>query len=161
MGSVSGLNWSHRKKARALAKHAALLGVRHEREIHYTQGPRRWEGIEKDRKAWKLEYPNYADCSAFTTWCLWNGLSHYQVRDTVNGTNWQSGYTGTQKRHGKRVMYRWSWRTGDLIHYGAGTGSHVAIYIGAGQVVSHGSEAGPMILPWDYRMDFAECRRYV
>lgn len=162
MGSVSGLSWSHRKKARALIKEAALLGVRHEPVIHYTQeaGPR-WEGIRENRKAYKGEFPRYADCSSYTTWCIWNGLGHYGVRDTVNGLAWKAGYTGTQKQCGKRVQYRFSWRTGDLVHYGGGTGKHVAIYIGRGQVVSHGSEAGPMILPWDYRSDYAETRRHI
>ena len=161
MASVSGLSWPHRKKARELAVAAARLGVQHEPEIHYTQGVQRWYGIDHNLKAYRGEYPLYADCSAFTTWCLWNGLSHYGVRDTVNGANWQAGYTGTQKQHGKPVKLRVNWRSGDLVHYGPGTGAHVAIYIGGGQVISHGSEGGPMVLPWNYRSDYAETRRYI
>lgn len=161
MASVSGLSWAHRKKARQLAVSAAKLGVAHEPEIHYTQMSGRWEGIDKKLKAYRGEYPTEADCSAFTTWCIWNGLDHYGVRDTVNGTRWTSGYTGTQKTHGKPVNLRINWRSGDLVHYGASTGSHVAIYIGGGKVISHGSEGGPMVLSWDYRSDFAETRRYI
>lgn len=161
MASVSGLSWPHRKKARSLAKAAALLGVQNESEIHYTQGDQRWDGIDRGLKAYKGQFPTFADCSAFTTWCLWNGLSHYNVRDTVNGARWLYGYTGTQKTHGKQVRLRVNWRTGDLVHYGGGTGAHVAIYIGGGQVVSHGSEGGPMVLPWNYRSDYAETRRYI
>lgn len=161
MASVSGLSWPHRKKARSLAKAAALLGVRHEPEIHYTQSAKRWDGIDRGLKAYKGDFPVFADCSAFTTWCLWNGLSHYGVRDVVNGTDWRSGYTGTQKSHGKVVRLRINWQAGDLIHYGPGTGAHVVIYIGGGKVVSHGSEGGPMILDWNYRPDYVETRRYI
>lgn len=160
MSSVSGLSWAHRKKARKLTLDAARLGVAHEPEIHYTQGALRWTGIDHNLKAFKGEYPVYADCSAFTTWCLWNGLDHYAVRDTVNGTGWTSGFTGTQKTHGKRIRLRVNWRTGDLVHYGPGSGEHVAIYIGHGLVVSHGSEGGPMVLPAAYR-PIAEVRRYI
>lgn len=163
MSSVSGLSAVHRIKARSLAVQAAKLGVANEPSIHYTQGASRWQGLDRRLKAYKGEYPSYADCSAFTTWCLWNGLSHYGCRDTVNGTNWTSGYTGTQRTHGKQVKHRASWLRGDLIHYGPGTGEHVAILVDAfrGLVVSHGSEAGPKLLRWNYRNDFAECRRYI
>ena len=159
--SVSGLSWPKRKKARQLAVAAARLGVRNEAAIHYTQGPRRWDGIDRGLRAYKGQFPSYADCSSFTTWCLWQGLGHYHCPDYVNGANWSAGYTGTQKTHGKPVKYRVNWRSGDLVHYGAGTGRHVAIYIGRGQVISHGSEGGPMVLPWNYRSDYAETRRYI
>lgn len=162
MGSVSGLSVQHRIEARNLAVEAALLGVTHAPVIHYTQGPRRWEGIDKHLKAWKGEYPNFADCSAFATWCLWNGLDHFGVRDTVNGQNWRAGYTGTMLTHGKRVAHSGNWLRGDLFIYGnGGAGEHVAIHIGGGIVVSHGSEPGPFKLKYDYRPDLMQVRRYI
>ena len=161
MASVSGLSWAKRKWARRLAVVAARLGVQHEPSISYSQfQTQRWEGIARRLKAYRGEYPRHADCSSFTTWCLWNGLSHWGVRDTVNGTNWQWGFTGTQRQHGKPVKYRVNWRSGDLVHYGSGPTAHVAIYVGRGNVVSHGSEGGPMVLKAAYR-PIVEVRRHI
>ena len=162
MSSVSGLSAAHRVRARDLAVAAALLSVRHAPAIHYTQGGLRWQGIDRELKAYRGEYPNYGDCSAMATWWLWNGLDHYGVRDVVNMQNWNWGYTGTQLRCGKRVVHKWNWRRCYLFSYGAGwPDKHVAMYIGGGKVVSHGSEAGPFILPWNYRGDLMEVRRYI
>jgi cell wall-associated NlpC family hydrolase len=80
----------------------------------------------------------------------------HKIKDVVNGANWNYGYTGTQLNHGKPVR-KWAHkRVGDLIHYRG----HVAIYIGGGLVVSHGSEAGPLICRWNYRPVIA-IRRYI
>jgi cell wall-associated NlpC family hydrolase len=43
---------------------------------------------------------------------------------------------------------------------GAGIAEHVAVYVGNGMVISHGSEAGPFLLRWDYR-PVNEVRRYL
>lgn len=163
MSSVSGLSASHRIRARDLAVQAAFLTLRHAPVVHYTQGAKRWQGIDHDYKAWRGEFPHFADCSAFTTWCLWNGLDHYGVRDTVNGQRWQAGWTGTQVQHGKRVAHESNVLRADLALYGNPTGGsgHVAICIGGGKVISHGSEAGPFLLPIHYRSDLREIRRYV
>ena len=162
MSSVSGLSPKHRERARDLTVRAAILGLRNAPAIHYTQGGSRWEGIDKHLKAWLGEFPNYADCSAFATWCLWNGLDHYGVRDVVNGANWRAGYTGTMLKHGKRVVHERNILRGDLALYGTGwPGEHVALCIGGGLVISHGSEAGPFKLPLRYRNDLLEVRRYI
>lgn len=157
--SVSGLSERHRKEAVDAALQAAILGLHHEPSIHYTQGPLRWQGIDRHRVAAHGEYPNFADCSAFVTWCLWNGLwvrtGHHS--DIVNGQNWRAGYTGTLLLHGRAVD---SPIPGDAIIYGPGTGEHVTLYTGGGLCVSHGSEAGPMLLPWRYRGD-VRIRRYI
>jgi cell wall-associated NlpC family hydrolase len=130
--------------------------------LHYTQTGRRWDGINKGLKAWKGQFPNYADCSSFATWCLWNGLDHFGVRDVVNGANWKAGYTGTILNHGKLVKKQSNWMRGDLIVYGNGfPGEHVAIYIGDGLVISHGSEPAPVKVRWNYRGDFMQCRRFI
>jgi hypothetical protein len=167
MASVSGLSAKNRIKARDLAVNAAMLTYRHREVVHYTQGPQRWSGIDKDLKAYKGEYPKYIDCSAFATWCIWNGLDHFGVRDTVNALNWKAGYTGTMLNHGKRVVHLSNVIRGDCVLYGrpGSTGAHTAIIVGrlkgTPMVVSHGSEAGPFYLPYNYRSDIMSIRRYI
>ncbi len=155
----SGLSPDHRRKAINMALQAAVLGYHNREAIHYTQGPKRWEGIDQHRKAWRGEYPNYADCSAYVTWCLWNGLDHFGEPDIVNRQRWLAGYTGTMLQHGESVS---SPRPGDAIIYGISyPGEHTAIYTGGGLVVSHGSEPGPLLIPWRYRPDVLSIRRYI
>ena len=165
--SVSGLSFEHRVHARDRARDAALLGLRHAPSIHYTQTSRRWEGIDKHLTSRNGEYPKNADCSSFATWCLWNGLYvPYHCRDTVNGAHWDGGFTGTMLQHGKRVVHLHNVLRGDLVLYGGGPNAHhVAIVVGwrngVPMVVSHGSEAGPFYLPYNYRGDVREIRRYI
>jgi cell wall-associated NlpC family hydrolase len=122
----------------------------------------RWEGIARNLKAWRGQYPSYADCSSIATWWLWQGLDHYGVRDVVNGTGWQSGYTGTMLGHGREVVDSGNWLRGDLFIYGSGfPGQHVTMYLGSGFVASHGSEPGPFKLRWNYRSDLMQVRRYI
>jgi hypothetical protein len=158
----SGLGPKARIDARHRTVYAARLAYSHRGAIHYTQGSRRWDGIAKGLHAYRGRYPNYADCSAFATWCLWNGMHlEHGVRDVVNGLGWRAGYTGTMLNHGHAVS-RSSLLAGDLVIYGHGfPGHHVAIYVGGGKVISHGSEAGPLLLPVGYRGDVMACRRYI
>lgn len=158
--SVSGLSKAHVKKAVNLTLEAAVLGLHHAPEIHYTQSDLRWQGIDRRYVAAKGEYPRFADCSSFATWCLWNGLFvPFGHSDAVNGEHWRAGYTGTLLEHGVRVD---SLIPGDLVIYGSGwPGEHTAVYTGGGLVVSHGSEAGPFLLPVHYRSDVLEFRRYI
>lgn len=162
MSSVSGLSAPHRVRARDLAVEAALLGLRHAPQIHYSQGPHRWDWHREDLRAWRGQYPTDLDCSSYATWCLWNGLHHYHVRDTVNGERWLAGYTGTMLEHGKRVVHPENILRADLALYGHRfPGEHVAICIGSGLVISHGSENGPYKLPIHYRPDLLMIRRYI
>lgn len=156
----SKLKPRQRRNARRLAANAALLALRNAPAVHYTQGARRWEGIDQGDKAWRGRFPNYADCSSFYTWCIWNGLSHYGVRDVVNGQKWRAGYTGTMLQHGVEVDHL---IVGDAVIYGprGSTGRHVALYIGGGFVISHGSEGGPYKVPVNYRADIQSKRRYI
>lgn len=167
MSSVSGLSKFHRTEARGRAVQAALLGFKNALHIHYTQQPSRWEGIAHRKVAREQEYPHNADCSSFVTWCLWNGLYlPYKARDTVNGTNWQAGYTGTMLNHGKRVKELANVQRADCVIYGHHpTGDHTAIVVGRRDgkimVVSHGSEGGPYYVRHDYRGDIMQIRRYI
>lgn len=158
--SVSGLSERHRKEAVNGALQAAIVGLKHAYAQHYTQGELRWQGIDRHRDASKGHYPNYSDCSAFVTWCYWNGLflrGHHS--DIVNGQNWRAGYTGTMLNHGHAVS---SPLPGDAIIYGPSwPGEHTAIYTGNGLVVSHGGDPGPLLLPWRYRGDVLSIRRYI
>jgi hypothetical protein len=168
MSSVSGLSKSQRINARSRARDAAWLCYSNRGRVHYTQGARRWDGINKKMNARMGAYPKYADCSSFATWCLWNGLFiPFDCKDTVNGTNWRAGYTGTMLNHGKEVVHIENTLIGDCVIYGGGTGSHTAMIVKGGNVVktpmvmSHGSEPGPFYVPYNYRSDINCIRRYI
>lgn len=168
MSSVSGLNARHRADARLRAKHAAVLALRHRDEVHYTQGFARWQGIKNDLHSARGQFPAFADCSSFVTWCLWNGLKvPHGTRDTVNDQRWQAGFTGTMLQNGKVVKHLKNVKTGDCVIYGVPgtTGKHTAIVVGRQDgipmVISHGSEGGPFFLPYNYRNDIMCIRRYI
>jgi hypothetical protein len=163
MSSASGLSAEHRAHARRVVAAGAELLLRHPREVHYTQGGGRWEGIADRLLIARGQYPHHGDCSSTATWLLWNALAHlYGVRDVVNGTSWRAGFTGTMLTHGKPVRHEANVKVGDLAIYGRGApGEHVAVCLGGGVVFSHGSEAGPFKLPLHYRRDLLEIRRYV
>jgi hypothetical protein len=116
--SYSGLNLQAARQGPRARLKAARLGLARAPSLHYTQGPRRWEGIADHLKAWKGQCPHYADCSAFATWVLWNALDHFHSRDIVNGAKWQGGYTGTLLAHGRVVKRGWSRKPLDLVLYG-------------------------------------------
>lgn len=169
MASVSGLGPARRIHARDRAVQAATLAYNHKDQVHYTQGGARWSGISNKLDASKGQYPKYADCSAFATWCIWNGLYlPYKARDTVNGAGWRAGYTGTMLSNGKQVHHLYNVQRADCVIYGHGSpGEHTAIIVGRRKsdnkpmVISHGSEAGPFYLPYDYRSDIMQIRRYI
>ena len=158
-GTTSGLGREHARSATNMALQAAVLGYHHRASIHYTEGAQRWSGISGYKKAWRGQYPPFADCSAYVTWCLWNGLDHFHVRDIVNRCAWRAGFTGTMLEHGRRVDSPFP---GCAVIYGTRyPGEHTAIYTGGGLVVSHGSEPGPLLLPWRYRGDVLSIRSYI
>lgn len=168
MASVSGLSREHRIRARDRTVAAALLALHHAPQVHYTQEPPRWEGIRKRLNARLGQFPKQADCSSFVTWCLWNGLHiGFGVRDTVNGANWNSGFTGTMLRNGRQVHELGNIQRGDCVIYGSGpNGEHTAIVVGRAKdgipmVVSHGSEAAPFFVRYNYRSDIMQIRRYI
>ncbi|MEA2190701.1 MAG: NlpC/P60 family [Solirubrobacteraceae bacterium] len=156
-----GLSIKERIRARDLTVEAAALALRNGASIDYTMGVKRWDPIKRNRKAFRGEFGNFEDCSSFATWCLWNGLDHFGVGDVVNGQQFQAGYTGTMTSHGQRVSQSEALR-GDLCFYADSHRriSHVAIYIGGGMVISHGSEPGPNKLRMNYR-PIVQIRRYI
>lgn len=162
------MNKAQRRRARLAAADAAWLAYNHRSRVHYTQGARRWEGIKDTRYSAKDQYPNYADCSAFATWCIWNGLYVlYKKKDVVNAAAWKAGYTGTMIEHGKPIRYVKNVLTGDCVIYGSSRTNtkHTAIVVskrnGVPMVISHGSEGGPYFLPYNYRSDIVAIRRYI
>lgn len=140
---------------RTLVTNAAMFGYSHRYLIHYTQTPSRMYGVRHRIKPPNVPY--YEDCSSFATWCYWvagasdpNGLRY-------NG----QGYTGTLIHTGRRISST-QMRPGDLVFYGHyAVPSHVAIYVGSGRVVSHGSEVGPLLIRWNYRSDVHSIRSYL
>jgi cell wall-associated NlpC family hydrolase len=159
-----GLLNAHRvaeERIKRLILRGAMLGVRHAPQIHYTQQPARWQGIDKRRRSYKGQFPTQADCSSFVTWLLWDATLAYDVRDFVNGQLWKAGHTGSLVTKGREVGGRL--RIGDLVFYGdeGWRPGHVAIVVrpgtlrGGAKVVSFGSEPGPFLLPADYRDDVA------
>ena len=155
-----GLNARDRIRARDLAIQAAALALRNNAAIKYEMDARRWDPIKRNRKAWRGEFGRFQDCSSFATWCLWNGLDHFGVKDIVNGQTWRAGFTGTMLDHGQRVT-RANILRGDLLFYAKnGRINHVTIYIGGGMVISHGQEPGPVKVRMDYR-PIVQIRRYI
>lgn len=160
--SVSGLGPVKRRKARSLVKRACARLLANPAQVHYTQGPDRWDGINHRKGITKAGFwPFYGDCSSTATWVLWRALFvAFGVNDVVNGTHWTAGFTGTQLQHGHLVTGKPL--AGDLAIYGTGyPGEHVAVCLGDGTVMSHGSDAGPYRLPIRYRPDLFQVRRYI
>jgi cell wall-associated NlpC family hydrolase len=141
---------------------AALLGWRKREGIHYTQSSLRWQGIGEGILPPRV--PSYADCSSFATWTYFAAGA-----PDPNGYGYDPGaaWTGTLGVHGislgsNRAAQLRRARPGDLVFYGSGLPwQHVAIYIGGGEVVSHGGESGPLRLPIDYRPDRGDIRSYL
>jgi CHAP domain len=158
--AASGVNL---KKLRARIVRAAMLGHKHAPLVHYTLGPRRWDGISNRCRAHLGRFPRWADCSSYATWCFWDALGGPNAGpDVVNGESWKGGFTGTMKQHGRRVPGGLANALpGDLVLYGGGKGKHVTIVVAKNKVISHGSERGPVLVRPDYRSDIAEVRRYI
>merc|ERR1712000_378791 len=126
---------------------------------HYTQDAvKRWNGITK--KEYPPNAPVWSDCSSAVSWIYWTVFGGGS--DFLNGQSWNSGYTGTQHQHGKAISLS-NAEHGDLVFYGwqsAGVPEHVAMWVGSGYVVSHGSEQA-QCLSAQYRSDIVEVRCYV
>ena len=149
--------------ARERAVRAAMLGVKHRDQISYTQTTSRWDGINRVCRAFRGQFPRSADCSSFVTWCIWDALGGPKAGgDRVNGQQWRMGFTGNQTSHGKLVRSLEDARPGDLLFYRGSNGqiAHVTMLIDKGKCVSHGSNAGPMILAPNYR-PIAQIRSYL
>lgn len=171
MSSYSGLNERDRAVARRLFIKGVEVLMAHPAQLHYSQDMTlRWEGIHDAIIPWfnngriNGRYPKHGDCSSTGTYLLWLALAHhFHLPDTVNGAAWKAGYTGTLIDHGKQVRDWSRLKVGDAIIYGASHSSteHVAWSIGGRRAFSHGSEAGPFIVDFEYRHDIVGVRRYI
>lgn len=164
--SVSGLSPEEAREARAICRKLQDRLLLHPGSVHYTQGERRWDGIDHAKG---LEtpgfWPYYGDCSSTSTHILWRALKvGFDLPDRVNGYDWHYGFTGSQWQHGMAINVDPAvLHVGDLVFYGwrDGRPAHVAMYRGAGRVFSHGSEGGPYDAPLRYRYDVVGARRYI
>jgi hypothetical protein len=124
----------------------AMLAYSKRYLIHYTQSGLRMWGIRN--RVHPPSVPPWEDCSSISTWYYWLANA-----PDPNGLGYPGyGYTGTQINHGRRVSLAQA-KPGDLVFYGWSHGipTHVAVYVGGGRVVSHGSEIGPLLLSATYR----------
>lgn len=169
--SYSGLHAHDRDIARRLFIKGVQVLMAHPSQLHYSQDMRaRWEGINDEIIPWAAsgrlngKYPKHGDCSSTGTYLMWLALAHhFHLPDRVNGQDWKAGFTGTLIDHGKTVQDWSKLKVGDAIIYGrshAAT-SHVAWSIGGRRAFSHGSEAGPFIVDFEYRSDIVGVRRYI
>lgn len=95
--------------------------------------------------------PTHLDCSAYVSWVYYqSGLPN------PNGSG--VGTTKTLILHGRAIAPGAPLKVGDLVFYSKNN-SHVAIYIGHGQVSSHG-QPGLKIVPWNYRYVYS-VHRYI
>lgn len=100
------------------------------------------------------ELPRSLDCSGLAITCYWvPGLIGYLGLRNMGGY----GNTWSLDDYGTQISVP-ELRLGDLTFYG--NLSHVAIYVGGGRVISHGSAAGPLLLPYNYR-PLTKCRSYL
>jgi cell wall-associated NlpC family hydrolase len=158
---------THQKRVvRSLIKQGAHQLMASPGSVHYTQGSLRWSAINQHKHIGGRVLPFYGDCSSTVTWLYWASILKVMGRtgaDILNGARWTAGYTGTLAQHGKRVSgVPGTRRVGDLVLYGrAPTFEHVAILVAPDTVFSHGSEAGPFLLPVHYRPDVGQFRRYI
>ena len=101
------------------------------------------------------QVPRYLDCSGLALTCYWVAGCL-----PVLGREHQGGYGNTWSltRYGVQVTVD-ELRPADFVFYGSDVG-HMAVYVGSGRVVSHGSWPGPLLLPVGYR-EINSCRSYL
>lgn len=141
------------KKRQAIVA-TAFVGYNNRPLVHYTEGHLRMYGVRNHIRP--PRFPSYEDCSSYATWCYWVAYA-----PDPNGLGYNGyGYTGTQVQHGRNISINQA-KPGDLVFYGGSfwLPGHVAIYVGNGMVISHGSEIGPLYLPAQYRR-ITEVRTY-
>lgn len=116
--------------------------VAHEPTVHYPKGDVRTQDIPS-----KPDYSLTIDCSQFSTMvCRWAGAPD----PNGHGYNAKLGqFTGTFLAHCKPRRIG-DLECGDFIVYGPGTGRHMVVVLEPHPtdplVVSHGQEAGPVII---------------
>jgi len=122
------------KDLRELIAQWGLWAIKNHKKFHYAQ-------IRP--VSYALTDSMTMDCSTFVSWCYRQAGAgdphgpafHYNGR----------GYTGTLIANGKRISKVMA-RPGDIVIYGAGTGDHAALIVGAGfdpLTASMGQEGDP------------------
>jgi Putative peptidoglycan binding domain/NlpC/P60 family len=107
------------------------------------------------------EVPRRTDCSGFVSIChLAGGAKNPNVQEGKRLPWNGAGYTGTLLAGGRRCRVE-ELRPGDLVFYGftktpspafpLDSPTHVALWLGDGNVMSHGREEGPELLAYTYR----------
>ena len=149
------------KAAAAVIAKGARMMLANPAAVHYTEDlSLRWQGIRDRILIRQGRYITEGDCSSTATWLLWNALQiAYGIGDVVNGEGWAAGNTSTMATHGRPLPHGAPQRVGDLVLYGPPPADHVAVCLGGGYVFSHGGEAGPYKLHYNYR-PVREIRRY-
>lgn len=163
----------HRTTVTERVVRAASLALSNADRVHYTMDrpfeiqaqhgkARRWDGIRLGLRTKNGQYPRFADCSSFVTWCYWDALGGPNAgRDIINDQGWRMGFTGSQIQHGELVSVDRA-RAGDLAFYDRdGSIGHVAVVVAPGRVISHGSERGPLRLALNFDGTLRQVRRYV
>lgn len=151
-----GLEELHAIRTKAVltvTTHAYLVG-RLPSHFPYTQS-----GARQVFRPWPL-LPRDTDCSGFATWVAWQSgfgpaVGYFGLGSTV-------GYTGTLAVQGHVVPPGAPLKIGDFVLYGSGfPWGHVAVYIGRGLVISHGSP-GLVEVPWNFLFGYRglQVRRY-
>lgn len=136
--AAARLNREKRKRARIAA--VARWGVAHQPQIHYAET----RPIPLQLAAGVLHsLPFTTDCSGFVAVCY-----RAAAAPDPNGSHYDGqGNTGTLLAHGERTRKP---RPGDVVVFGPPPyGHHAAIVVRGGSdplLVSHGSEAGPLLI---------------
>lgn len=118
----------------------ALWGYNHRDQIGYFQ-------FRPMRFMDQLYYlPLYEDCSTFAT----KAHKHGGAADPNGSRPPYNSYGNTyeERAHGVAVPISMM-KPGDLVHYDSP--QHVAVSVGGGRVVSHGSSSGPSLRAQNYR----------
>lgn len=160
--SPLNLGPGQRAAIRSKIMDACMVAYHHAGIMQYSEGSNRWSGIAEDKRAYKNEYPPFADCSSSGAWVYWDATRAEKLVDFVNGLGWRAGNTTSMVRCGQNVNRNELLR-GDAVFYGGSRTEpeHLAIYIGNNRVFSHGSPGGPRILSIDYRTDINQFKRYI
>jgi len=117
---------------------------KHKANFIYSEGPQRMSALGH----FPVQFPVFADCSAFVTLCYWlGGAADPNGGTAYNATGFgREGYTGTLLSHGTHIPVA-EVQPGDVVVYGPGTGWHTALVTDVTpngiRTISHGQQGDP------------------